>query len=578
MIDMTGQIQSPELDVLIVGGGLAALRAAIAAAESYGTRVGVAVKRKLGRSGSSANTSAGYAVVFPEEGVEDHLEAHLRGKERRTEDSTDVHFQDTMAGGGGVNDPQLVRIMCEEAPDRLQELLDWGVEMDIREGKLHKSPGGDHTFARTVGTKSHLGLDITSVLVRVALDLGVEAYENCMVLEPLVSEGRIAGAVCLDRAKGELLLLRAKTVILAAGGCGRLFSWTSNPVDVTGDGFILAYRAGASLRDMEFIQYYPWRCIKPFGQTRMPIQPSTFSVGGKLFNSDGERFMEKYDPERKDATFRDVAARGIYDQIRFGKSIEGGVLLDISEVSPEDFEKTNVRLSRVYAQRSQKAHEMQMIIAPEAHYFMGGVLIDENGKSNVPGLFAAGENAGGIQGGNRLNSNSLPDTQVFGKRAGETAAADSRELALAPLSEISSSRWKQKFEAIKGEDNPEVTLALKRMRKDLAEKMWLHLGIIRNANSLSEGLDYLHRAKKQIGELPLGTAKHFEAAVELGCLIETGIICSTAAITRTESRAAHYREDFPETDDENWKKAVIVQLGKDGNPEVSFSSCAVVEA
>ncbi len=555
-----------EMDVLIVGGGLAALRAAIAASEDPGLRVGVAVKRKLGRSGSSANTTAGYAAVLPEGGVKDVLE-FPEGTMAKN-DSIETHYQDTMSGGKWVNDSHLARLVCEEAPARLRELLEWGVELKQSDGHLLKTPSGDHTFARVMGPKNSLGLDMTLALVRVAEERKVISYENTMVLELMVSCGKIAGAVCLDRSAGELVVIAAKAVVLATGGCGRLFSWTSNPVDVTGDGYVLAFHAGAQLRDMEFIQFYPWRCIQPFNKTRMPIQPSTFSVGGKLFNSDGERFMERYDPIRKDATFRDIAAQGIYDQIRSGKVMDGGVLLDISEVSPNDFARTNPRLNRVYEQRGQKPHEMKMIIAPEAHFFMGGVSIDEDGLSNVEGLYAAGETAGGIHGANRLNSNSLPETQVFGKRAGDSAAAYAKDKDSPPLPEDAVKRWEAKIFSLDGVKSAAKD-TLKIWRAELGEKMWRHLGIVRNIDSLLEGLEYVESQLKELDNLQLSNIKELEEAVELGNLLETGRLCLASAMARKESRGAHYREDFPEQDDNEWKKVVMLNKSVQGVVEVS---------
>lgn len=559
---MATDVLTRDFDVLIVGGGLAALRAAIAASATPGTRVAIAVKRKLGRSGASANTTGAYAICFYERDVET---AAADG----TSDSPAIHFRDTLEGGNGVNDPVLARLNCEEGPARVQELIDWGVPFIRDNGHLHRSPSGDHSFPRVLAPVNHSGLDETLVLARIAEEQGVVALENTMVVDLLRSERRVIGAVAVHRTDGDLVVIRAKAVVLATGGCGRLFSRTSNPADVTGDGYLLALRAGARVRDMEFIQFYPWRCISPFKSGRMPIQPSTFALGGKLFNSDGERFMERYDPVRKDATFRAVAARGIYDQIRFHKTVEGGVLLDISEVPYETFKKDNPRMIRILDKRGQDPYEMRMIIAPEAHFFMGGVCIDANGMTGVPGLFAAGEVAGGIHGGNRLDSTAVPDTQVFGKRAGEAAAAYVRDVALADIPAEDVDRWSGRCGG--GTDDTRTTLAA--MREDLRQQMWFHLGIVRERESLETGLAYVDENLKALRTLDVRGARALAAAMELEAMLETARLGLTAALTRTESRGAHYRDDFPEQDDANWLKTVVLRLEESGELVVSKSGC-----
>ena len=374
-----------ETDVLVVGGGLAALRAAYDALLS-GARVVLAVKGKAGRSGSSAMTSAGYSTALGEA------------------DSPETYFEDTIKGGHGINDPKLVRILAEEGPQRLAELVALGAPLGLNEtGDWRIIPSGDHSVPRTVSAANHIGRDFTDPLTEAVVRLGAQVLEMTAAVEVMTAAGEVTGATLIDYAQSELIVIKAPSVILGTGGAGRLFTVTSNPNDETGDGYAIALMAGASLRDMEFIQFYPWRCIIPFDRSRMPIQPSTFVLGATLLNSDGERFMLRYDPVRGEATTRDVAARGIYDQIHGGKAVSGGVRLDVSALSLDEWTLSNPKPSKYFLERDLDFKHEEMIIAPEAHFFMGGAVVDEWGESRVRGLFVVGEAAGGVHGANRLD-------------------------------------------------------------------------------------------------------------------------------------------------------------------------------
>ena len=260
------------------------------------------------------------------------------------DDSAELHYIDTIAGGGYVNERKLVRALVDDAPARLRELWDYGVQFRKRNGQYHLSPSGDHSQARVFVPEHMRGIDLTLPLRQAVLDAGVDVLEDFMALDLLREEDRVVGAVALGRVKGEAVIVNAKATVLAAGGAGRLFTITSNPVDVCGSGYALALRAGARLRDMEFIQFYPWRLIQPFKSTRVPIQPSTFMMGARLYNSRGERFMEKYDPIKKESAARDVSARGIADQIRQGLAVDGGVVLDVSDVPEDQFRYENSKV------------------------------------------------------------------------------------------------------------------------------------------------------------------------------------------------------------------------------------------
>ena len=433
---MSVGIRQLETDVLILGGGLAALRAAIAAA-SAGARVAVMTKGTAGRAGSSAITSAGFSVAI---GQADPA------------DSPQSHFADTIRGGG-VNRRRLVEIFCEEAPARFWEMVSWGVqfERDAGTGRILQHPSGDHSHPRTAVCVQHKGIGMTLPLRAAAA--GVEFLDRIIALDLMHDENGVSGVVALDQQTLELLAVRARATILATGGIGQLYPVTSNPNDVTGDGLALAYRAGARLVDMEFMQFYPWRLIS-YVTGRMPVQPSSFVAGAVLRNADGERFMPRYDPERGDATTRDIAARAIYTEILEGRGVNGGVRLDLSQAPLEEFIRLNPRVGRYFSDHGLDLATAELILAPEAHFLMGGVVIDEDGRTSLPGLLAAGEVSGGSDGGNRLDSNAIPAGQVFGRRAGLAAAADAAARGGAGPGQEAVSRWASRFGRRAGQRAP----------------------------------------------------------------------------------------------------------------------------
>jgi fumarate reductase (CoM/CoB) subunit A len=536
-------------DVLVVGGGLAALRCAWEARQA-GARVAVAVKGQLGRSGSSAMTSAGYSAVVA------------------SPDTASLHASDTLAGGRALNDARLVELMTAEAPARREELLTLGARLDVGEGGgwvVH--PSGDHSIPRTVVAASFRGLEFTLPLADAVRQAGCLILERTVALDVLVGDDGVAGAVCLRRGEDPgLLAIHAPAVVLATGGCGQLFAVSSNPSDVTGDGYAIALRAGAALRDMEFIQFYPWRCIVPFDGGRMPIQPSTFVLGATLRNARGERFMEE-------VTTRDVAARQIYDQIRRGGGVRGGVELDISALSDADWRRSNPRPAAWFEKRGIDPRETELIIAPEAHFFMGGAVIGEHGETTVTGLYVAGETAGGVHGANRLDSNAIPETQVFGARAGR-AAAEHAATRPVPDHRPAVRTWSRLRGANLAGAGDAPLDAYRALRRRLQHNAWQSLGIVRHADHLRSGLaDVREIAATLRGMNP--TLDAVSAHVELENLVLVAASCFTAALAREESRGAHARADFPERDDASWTR--VLTLHGRGPEDLSLTDSSVAE-
>jgi fumarate reductase (CoM/CoB) subunit A len=448
-------------------------------------------------------------------------------------------------------------------------MVSWGVEFerDAGTGRILQHPSGDHSHPRTAVCLQHKGIGMTLPLRAEAA--GVEFLDRIIALDLMHDQNGVSGVVALDQQSLELLAVRARATILATGGIGQLYPVTSNPNDVTGDGLALAYRAGARLVDMEFVQFYPWRLIS-YVTGRMPVQPSSFVAGAVLRNADNDRFMPRYDPERGDATTRDIAARAIYTEILEGRGTGGGVRLDLSHVPLAEFVRLNPRVGRYFADHGLDLATAELILAPEAHFLMGGVVIDEHGRTSLPGLLAAGEVSGGSDGGNRLDSNAIPAGQVFGRRAGMAAAADAAARGGAGLGQEAVSRWAGRFGrrlarraagAGAGFDRREV-------KRRINDVMLRAAGIRRDGARLAEGVrgacalsaDYLAAADGPRDAL---------AAIELENMVQVASIVVHAAEFRTESRAAHYRDDYPDRDDERWFANVYAYQDTDGQMAMS---------
>lgn len=518
---------SQRWDVLVIGGGLAGLRAAIASRES-GATVAIIVKGKLGRSGSSAISDGGYAADGAH-GDDSVLEQYV---------------QDTIRGGQWINDPQLVGILCNESLIRMQDLETYGVQFLRKGDSQYLYPSADHSRKRVRVPLRDMGTELTVPLAQRCLDLGIQIFEFSMAIELLLDASRIGGAICLNIQTLELFTIQAPACVLATGGAGDIYSFSSNPTGSCGDGYALALRAGAELRDMEFIQFYPWRCIEPFGNSRILLQPATFTLGAKLYNDNHRRFMKDYDQVHMEATTRDVSAYAISDQIRLGYDVRGGVQVDLSDVKMKEFAEYNPRVWRAFQTKQFDPLANPLVVRPEAHYFMGGVAINQDGMTSVPGLFAAGEVSGGIHGANRLDSNSLPDTQVFGFRAGK-AAAD-----YASRSHVKKAEYKEALEQwvhrVKGltisRDQQEEVKILK---EKFSRVMDQSLGPIRTSEQLSLGIEYLSQMEDELHNIKVTTTTSFVKQLEMVFMHDVAQASLLAAQARQESRGAHHRLDFP---------------------------------
>jgi succinate dehydrogenase / fumarate reductase flavoprotein subunit len=575
-------------DVLVIGAGGAGLRAAIEASAA-GARVGLVCKSLLGKA----------HTVMAEGGVA----AALANVDDR--DSWRVHFADTMRGGQYVNNWRMAELHAREAPARVNELEAWGALFDrTADGRILQRNFGGHRYPRLAHVGDRTGLEMIRVLQDKGVHQGIDVYMETNVTTLLTDGGRVAGAFAYDRERGRFRVFRAKAVVLATGGIGRAFKITSNSWEYTGDGHALAYHAGADLVDMEFVQFHPTGMIWPPSVRGILVTEGVRGEGGILTNREGRRFMfddipENYRAQTADSEeegwryvtgdkqarrppellTRDHVARCIVREVREGRgSPHGGVFLDISWIkSKVKDSEAHIRkkLPSMYHQFKQLADiditKEPMEIGPTTHYVMGGVRVDgDTQMSTVPGLFACGECAAGLHGANRLGGNSLSDLLVFGKRAGEHAAAFARGNGAAAVDaaqvEAATKRAVAPFERSGSGENPfQVQAALQDTMQDLA-------GIVRNEDDLQRALVAVQALAARGEQAGVWGNREYNpgwhTALDLPNLMTVSEAVVRSALDRKESRGGHFREDYPEKDPAAAKFNVAVRKAEDGSMQL----------
>ncbi|HEX2894889.1 MAG TPA: fumarate reductase/succinate dehydrogenase flavoprotein subunit [Marmoricola sp.] len=584
--EAAGGLEHHRYDVVVIGAGGSGLRAAIAAHEA-GARVAIVCKSLLGKA----------HTVMAEGGI-----AAAMGN-RWPEDNWEVHFRDTMRGGKMLNNWRMAQLHAQEAPERVMELEDWGALFDrTDDGLISQRDFGGHKYARLAHVGDRTGLEMIRTLQQRAVALGIDVFMECTVTELLVSTGstteerRIAGAFGYWRESGRFVVFEAPSVVLATGGIGKSFKVTSNSWEYTGDGHALALRAGATLINMEFVQFHPTGMVWPPSVKGLLVTESVRGDGGILKNSEGKRFMFDYIPEffraetadtieEADRWYddkannrrppellpRDEVARAINSEIKAGRgSPHGGVFLDIaSRRSPEFIRR---RLPSMYHQFKELADvditAEPMEIGPTCHYVMGGIEVDADTElSAVPGLYAVGECSGGMHGSNRLGGNSLSDLLVFGRRAGEAAAAyadslgterpsvDETEVTEAQRSALAP------FE-VDGGENPYT------IQQDLQQSMNDLVGIIRTAGELERALERIEQLKQRARSMAVEGHRQYNPgwhlALDLRNMLLVSECIAKAALERQESRGGHTRDDFPGPDPEWGSKNLVLRLDDSG--------------
>jgi fumarate reductase (CoM/CoB) subunit A len=552
-----------ECDVLVIGSGGAGCRAAIEARKSN-LNVSIVSKGLSFKSGCTTLAEGGYNAAFGYVDIDDSVEAH---------------FEDTMKGGAYLNDTSLVKILVNEAQDRLIELESYGAIFDRQEsGKLNQRPFGGQSFRRTCFQGDRTGHEMMMALKEEVIKQKIETYDEVMIISLIMDNKntRVIGACGLSLKSSNMIIFRAKSTIIASGGAGWLYPVTSNAIQKTGDGYSLAYNAGADLIDMEQIQFHPTGMLYPESRKGVLVTEAVRGEGGKLFNVDMERFMENYD-ERGELATRDVVARAIYNEIREGRGTDnGGVYLDVTHLPNELIEEKLETMLLQFMDVGVDIREEAMEVAPTAHHFMGGIRIKPGGETTVENLFAAGEASGGIHGANRLGGNALADTQVFGKRAGESAAKN----ALSSKLEDNEDQVNFEEERIKNIIK-DGNIYPHQIKKELMETMWADVAIIRNEEGLKSALNKIEQLKIKSMDMKVpegsGYNKNLLDALEIENMLTVASLVIQSALVRRESRGSHYREDYPQKDN-RWNRSIVLNKNKDFSylKRGSNSNCRLV--
>jgi succinate dehydrogenase / fumarate reductase flavoprotein subunit len=553
----------PSHDVLIIGAGLAGQRAALAAAQT-GATVAIISKVHPVRSHSVAAAGGINAALNPE-------------------DTWESHAFDTVKGSDYLGDQDAIEIMCREAPDEILWLEHAGVTFYRNEsGHLGTRAFGGASAARTYYVADITGHAILHVLYEQLMKHSeqIDRYEEWFTTDLLQDdEGRCVGAICRNLRDGELQLFNAKTVILASGGAGQAYRPTTNGLIVTGDGIAQAYRIGARLMDMEMIQYHP----TTLAGNGLLITEGARGEGAQLFNAKGERFMETYAPNKLELASRDVVSRAEQTEINEGRGFpDGTVALDITKVPKRrvlEALREIVNIGRDFAGVDITSEPIH--IQPGQHYIMGGVKTDVDGRTTIPGLYAAGEVACvSVHGGNRLGANSLLDTLIFGRRSGEHAAkqALARSMPSTAISRVQDTE--ANIRAII--NRPEGGRRVSSIKEELGDTMNRYVAVFRDEDGLLKAHEIVRRLKEEAPHANIddrGTVFNQDVigAIELGYMLDAAEATVVGALERKESRGAQFRTDFPERKDEEWLKHIDISVNGGDVPKVSYSPVTITK-
>ncbi len=550
-------------DVLVVGAGGAGCRAAIEASNNN-LDVIMLSKELLGKA-HTAMAEGGYNVSLGNVDPDDDLE---------------THFKDTIVGGNYLNNQKLAEILVRDAPQRIFDLEDMGAVFDrTPEGKIAQRVFGKQSWRRTAYASDRTGSEIMVTLTEGIRKTAVRVFDEVFATRLLVTDGKVSGVCAVDLKYGDYLVFRAKSVVMATGGAGRIFSVTSNAQLDVGDGYGMAYEAGCEMMDMEMIQFHPTGMVKPESAKGRLVTEAVRGEGGILLNNKGERFMNRYYPEVMELAGRDQVARSIMTEVLEGRgSPDGGVYLSISHLPHTIIEFRLESMIEQFEDAGVDIREEPMQVSPTAHHFMGGIKIDENSCTTIPGLYASGECTGGVHGGNRLGGNALADTQVFGALSGENAAKYAKETDHLG---VNREEIKTEFERLEAMLNRKEGVSPADARDELTELMWAKVQIFRKEDDMQYAVKELRRIEKEVVpkikvDVPV---KRFNPgwhqAMEFVHMVTTARMVAEAAVMRKGSSGAHYRVDADPKDKGYYN--IVIRKGKDDKMELRKEEVAITK-
>ena len=556
---MSAPIETLETDVAVVGSGGAGLMAVLhVAAAAPDLDIAVVSKGAVGRSGCTRMVQGGYnAVLDPN-------------------DSFELHFRDTLEGGKYLNDQELAWTLVTDAPNVIRELeTEVGCFFDRAEdGRILQKAFAGQAFDRTVHRGDLTGIEIMGRLRDQMFRIKPRELEDARALDLVFDgDGEVAGLTLLDARTGAVAQLRARVVVVATGGAATMYRIAAPAREKTGDGVAMCYRAGLELRDMEMMQFHPTGLLTgESALTGAVLEEGLRGAGAHLYNAAGERYMARYDPERMERSTRDLVSRAGYLEIMEGRGTErGGVLIDISHLGAEEVERRFPGMVERTRQFGGDLAREPVEVSPTAHFHMGGVIIDRDCRTPIAGLLVAGEDAGGVHGANRLGGNGVAESTVFGARAGDEAAriAPGRALRDPDPAQVEASvaRALGPLERERGPSPFPLTRRLK-------DAMWEGCGVVRSREGLLDARDRIDDLAEEAAAIAVPGPREvnyaWQEALDLVNQLTVARTIVAAALARDESRGAHFRSDFPESDDRRWLRYSVVRRGAGAGPEVDF--------
>ena len=544
------------LDVLILGGGGAGLMAALHVLQKNpDLKVAVAVKGLLGQSGCTRMVQGGYNAVL------------------NADDSFDLHFYDTIKGGAYINDQELAWMLVNSAPKVIAELERYGCFFDrTPDGRIYQKAFAGQSFDRTVHRGDLTGIEIMSKLKDAVLSTTVIPLDEHRGVALLTDgESNVTGALLLDVPTGRFIAVSAKATFMATGGGARMYRIAAPSLEKAGDGMALCYRAGCVMQDMEMYQFHPTGLVAGSSVlTGAVLEEGLRGAGGYMRNALGERFMERYDPERMERSTRDIVSRAAYMEIQAGRGTDdGAIFLDVSHLGAEFVEQTFPGMTERCREVGVDLAREPVKVSPTAHFHMGGARIDTSCKSNLEGLFVGGEDAGGVHGANRLGGNGVAESTVFGTIAGDAMAEYVRGK---PQPSIASAQVEAVIQELLAPMSISDSENIYSIRSEIEDLMWEKVGLVRDRQGMEEALVALDGFAERHQRAPVPPIREFNLTwqewLNVRSILTVARLTCLSALARPESRGSHYRSDYPEANDEEWTRNILLQADSSGNAKL----------